>query len=177
MLRHLFSTAAGRSMVLTDQQCDRLAWKRSENMWGSQISSTKLSSHSSRNAKLRPIAKGKLLGSDGDRVANISSDRNDKSFAVIAVCINDPEVRPSGPAIETQTQTPSGLAKFVCNGLPVFHSITFNYLTSAHVDGHSLNPMVMVPKRLCSCRDAGSASTTDRVSSSCFRPIILTSFS
>jgi hypothetical protein len=141
MLRHLFSTAALPSMALTDQQCDRLACKRSENMWGSQISSTKLSSHSSRNAKLRPISKGKLLSSDGARVANISSDRNDKSLP-FAVCINDPEVRPSGSAIETQTQTPSGLAKFVCNGLPAFHSITFNYLTSAHVDGHSLNPMV-----------------------------------
>jgi len=86
--------------------------------------------------------RGATLRRGGARVANISSDRNDKSFAVIAVCVNDPEVRPSGSAIETQTQTPSGLAKFVCNGLPVFHSITFNYLTLAHVDGHSLNPMV-----------------------------------
>ena len=31
-----------------------------------------LSSHSSRNAKLRPISKGKLLSSDGARVAHIS---------------------------------------------------------------------------------------------------------
>jgi hypothetical protein len=141
MLRPLFLQAAGRSM--SGPTNDAIAQRGSEakTCGCPPMSSTKLSNRSSRNAKLRPISKGKLLSSDGARVANISSDRNDKSLP-FAVCTNDPEVRPSGSAIETQTQTPSGLAKFVCNSLPVFHSITFNYLTSAHVDGHSLNPMV-----------------------------------
>jgi len=60
MLRPLFLKAAGRSMALTNQPCDRLARKRSENVSRSPMSSTKLSSHSSRNAKLRPNWKTKL---------------------------------------------------------------------------------------------------------------------
>ena len=60
MLRPLFLKAAGRSMALTNQPCNRLARKRSENVSGSPMSSTKLSSHSSRNAKLRPNWKTKL---------------------------------------------------------------------------------------------------------------------
>ena len=60
MLRPLFLKAAGCSMALTKQRCDRLARKRSENVWGWPMSSTKLWSHSSRNAKLRPNWKTKL---------------------------------------------------------------------------------------------------------------------
>ena len=46
-----------RSMALINGRCDSLARQRSENVWGSPMSSTKLSSHSSRNAKLRPNSK------------------------------------------------------------------------------------------------------------------------
>src|SRR4029453_19009581 len=46
------------------QPGDSLARERSENVWGSPISSTKLSRHSSRNAKLRPNSKTKLSSSD-----------------------------------------------------------------------------------------------------------------
>src|SRR5215813_13292146 len=60
MLRPLFSKVAGRSLALTSESCDGLARQQSETVWGSQMSSMKLSSHSSRNAKLRPISKRKL---------------------------------------------------------------------------------------------------------------------
>ena len=49
--------AAGCSMGLTNRRCDGLARQRSENVWGSPMTSTKLSSHSSRNAKPRPNSK------------------------------------------------------------------------------------------------------------------------
>ena len=71
MLRLLFLKAAGCSMALTKKRCDRLARKRSENMWGSLMSSTKLSSHSSRNAKPRPISKGKLSSSDAAKSGDV----------------------------------------------------------------------------------------------------------
>src|SRR5215472_8200855 len=60
MLRPLFSKVAGRSLALTSESCDGLARQQSEKVWASQMSSMKLSSHSSRNAKLRPITKRKL---------------------------------------------------------------------------------------------------------------------
>src|SRR5678816_429832 len=60
MLRPLFSKVAGRSLALTSESCDGLARQQSETVWASQMSSLKLSSHSSRNAKLRPISKRKL---------------------------------------------------------------------------------------------------------------------
>src|SRR5215469_263707 len=60
MLRPLFSKVTGRSLALTSVSCDGLARQQSETVWGSQMSSMKLSSHSSRNAKLRPISKRKL---------------------------------------------------------------------------------------------------------------------
>src|SRR5262245_44447511 len=60
MLPPLFSKVAGRSLALTSESCDGLARQQSETVWASQMSSMKLSSHSSRNAKLRPISKRKL---------------------------------------------------------------------------------------------------------------------
>src|SRR6516165_8568385 len=60
MLRPLFSKVAGRWLALTSESCNGLARQQSERVWGSQMSSMKLSSHSSRNAKLRPISKRKL---------------------------------------------------------------------------------------------------------------------
>ena len=60
MLRPLFSKVAGRLLALTSESCDGLARQQSETVWASQMSSMKLSSHSSRNAKLRPISKRKL---------------------------------------------------------------------------------------------------------------------
>jgi len=51
-------------MASTNQRCDRLARKRSENMWRSPMSFTKLWSHSSRNAKLRPNSNRKLSSSN-----------------------------------------------------------------------------------------------------------------
>jgi hypothetical protein len=60
MFRPLFSKVDGRSLALTSESCDGLARHQSERVWGLQISSMKLSSHSSRNAKLRPISKRKL---------------------------------------------------------------------------------------------------------------------
>src|SRR5262245_20721391 len=56
----LSSKVAGRFLALTSESCDGLARQQSETVWGSQISSLKLSSDSSRNAKLRPISKGEL---------------------------------------------------------------------------------------------------------------------
>src|SRR5215471_4094239 len=61
MLRPLFSKVAGHSLALTSESCDDLPRQQSETVWKSQMSSMKLSSHSSRNAKLRPISKRKLL--------------------------------------------------------------------------------------------------------------------
>ena len=60
MLPPLFSKVAGRLMGLTSESCDGLARQQSETVWGSQMSSLKLSSHSSRNAKLMPISNRKL---------------------------------------------------------------------------------------------------------------------
>ena len=86
MLRPLFLKAAGRSMALTNQPCNRLARKRSENVSGSPMSSTKLSSHSSRNAKLRRNWKTKLSSfrrrskGSGRRIAD-SSFINAVSFS------------------------------------------------------------------------------------------------
>jgi hypothetical protein len=60
MLLPLFSKVAGRFLALTSESCDGLAREQNERVWGSQLSSLKLSSRSSRNAKLRPISKRKL---------------------------------------------------------------------------------------------------------------------
>src|SRR6516162_11368698 len=60
MLRPLFSKVDGRSLALTSESCNGLARQQSERVWGSQMSSMKPSSHSSRNAKLRPISRRKL---------------------------------------------------------------------------------------------------------------------
>ena len=60
ILRSLFSKVVGRSLALTSESCDGLARQQSETVWASQMSSLKLLSHSSRNAKLRPISKRKL---------------------------------------------------------------------------------------------------------------------
>jgi hypothetical protein len=64
MLHPLFLKAAGRSMALTNPRCDGLVRQRSENVWESPISSTKLSILSSQNAKLRPNSNRKLSSSD-----------------------------------------------------------------------------------------------------------------
>jgi hypothetical protein len=60
MLRPLFSKVAGRLLALTSESCDGFAREQSETVWGSQMSSMKLSSRSSLSAKLRPISKRKL---------------------------------------------------------------------------------------------------------------------
>ena len=57
--------------ALTDQRCDGLATRRSENVWAWPMSSTKLSNHSSRNARLRPISKRKLSSSDAAESGNV----------------------------------------------------------------------------------------------------------
>ena len=69
---------------------------------GLQISSTELSSHSSRNAKLRPISKGKLLSSDGVRVANISLTETTnllplsrRASTIQKFALRDPRLKPS----------------------------------------------------------------------------------
>jgi hypothetical protein len=60
MLRPLISKIAGRLLALTSENYDGLARQQSETVWASQMSFMKLSSHSSRNAKLGPISKRKL---------------------------------------------------------------------------------------------------------------------
>src|SRR5438046_1018994 len=86
MLRPLFSKVAGRSLALTSESCDGLARQQSEKVWASQMSSMKLSSHSSRNAKLRPISKRKLssfrrsLKGGSARIADSNSDKRSQLF-------------------------------------------------------------------------------------------------
>jgi hypothetical protein len=65
MLRPLFSKIAGRLLALTSESCDGLARQQSETVWTSQMSFLKLSSPSSRNAKLRLISKRKLSSFHG----------------------------------------------------------------------------------------------------------------
>jgi hypothetical protein len=60
MLHPLFSKIAARLLALTSENYDGLARQQSETVWASQMSSMKLSSHWSRNAKLGPISKRKL---------------------------------------------------------------------------------------------------------------------
>jgi len=136
MLRPLFLKAAGRSMALTNQPCNRLARKRSENVSGSPMSSTKLSSHSSRNAKLRPNWKTKLSSfrrrSKGSRrrITGSSSEKRGELFIraqtetlpVSAMCIGNPDRSPS-ESIAEAAKTPTGFTKIVPLGKLIYLAV------------------------------------------------------
>ncbi len=104
MLRPLFLQAAGRSMASTNQLCDCLARKRSENVWGSPMSFTKLSSHLSRNAKLRPKWKRKSSSFRAATDRRFEFDKGRQLFIrtdneplpIASMCVCNPDCLPVG---------------------------------------------------------------------------------
>src|SRR5213075_2880694 len=173
MLRPLFSKVAGRSLALTSESCDGLARQQSEKVWASQMSSMKLSSHSSRNAKLRPISKRKLssfrrsLKGGSARIAD-SNSTNALSFSGtsteaisksgrgfrLTICGSSKGVISFCQRSECEVKILLLFVAAACRARWTlnYHLSTSNYLTSAHVDGRSLNPMV-------NQRSANAAST------------------